>query len=906
MDRRVKLQGHGPGGLVGTQREPLEPPDDPRLNVPGSVIDGRYFRDNFPDPATPPATDWATRVNASKPFAGFQDIPGGADITVVARGGAFTSGFPAAIDGFGLTLGRGGGAGGIYVNGFARFLRVTNNILEGNGGEFGGALVLGLPESVNSIANNENDEVTVRFNRVLGNGGLNLAGGIGIYNGADGYAIADNDICANYSVEYGGGVSHLGRSPGGSIRDNRVIFNDAFDEGGGINIGGELRASGLSRGSGRVTAERNEIQAEHLQRRRRRHPRPERERQPHRHHQQHGGRQRRHRHRRRDRARRRLERPRSINNTIAENATTATAQDTDFEPHGAGLVSEPHSDPFQATLPPGAPTFSDADWSTTSSGTTARTRSTRRCRTGASTRASSTSRSSTHWRRATSSSRASRCSRSPTAPRTRATTSGGDPNFVTAVPAEFTIEPNRLNPARGHGDDQPARPAAAQPCRRRPALRLPHPGRLVGGEHGAAMLATSGRDTPGSPRPLRRGFIPPLVDFELQLRPQPLSGAGTRAPTSAIRASAQPAGSGSHERDDPSPPARQRQHRRRRPRLRRRAAGAPVRVGAGAAFGGDGGAKAPGRERRLHPPARARGRPAHVRLPRDPVQRHDNQAVSLAKGKTTVPSPILAFDQNDGVRLDLTNVGFITRPDLDDAHTIHWHGFRNAIAIFDGTPEMSIAVPPNRTFPYYYQPRDPGTYMYHCHFEDVEHVQMGMTGVVYVRPTMGPKFAYNDASTAFDREFTLLLNEVDPRPHDGLLAVQEFQWVDYRPRFWVINMRAWPDTIKAPDDPSLAVYPTSDPVGELPEDLLADPMQPERQGAPADRRPGLRPARDDAHRHPHEGDRRGRHAAPQARYRRQPHRRPQLRGRTRSTSAPARAATCSSRRRRSSAAQRRS
>ena len=74
------------------------------------------------------------------------------------------------------------------------------------------------------------------------------------------------------------------------------------------------------------------------------------------------------------------------------------------------------------------------------------------------------------------------------------------------------------------------------------------------------------------------------------------------------------------------------------------------------------------------------------------------------------------------------------RPDLFDAHTIHWHGFRNAIPWFDGVPEMSISVPIGRDFAYYYQPRDPGTYMYHCHFEDVEHVQMGMTGVLYVRP----------------------------------------------------------------------------------------------------------------------------------------------------------------------------
>jgi hypothetical protein len=51
--------------------------------------------------------------------------------------------------------------------------------------------------------------------------------------------------------------------------------------------------------------------------------------------------------------------------------------------------------------------------------------------------------------------------------------------------------------------------------------------------------------------------------------------------------------------------------------------------------------------------------------------------------------------------------------------------------------------------------------MYHCHVEDVEHVQMGMTGLVFVRPAQdgntdlypSGKFAYNDGdgSTGFDR-----------------------------------------------------------------------------------------------------------------------------------------------------------
>ena len=84
--------------------------------------------------------------------------------------------------------------------------------------------------------------------------------------------------------------------------------------------------------------------------------------------------------------------------------------------------------------------------------------------------------------------------------------------------------------------------------------------------------------------------------------------------------------------------------------------------------------------------------------------------------------------------ITLANLGLQLRPDLIDSHTLHWHGFRNAIPFYDGVPETSISVPIGRQFTYVYRPDDPGTYMYHCHFEDVEHVTMGMTGIVFVRP----------------------------------------------------------------------------------------------------------------------------------------------------------------------------
>ena len=182
------------------------------------------------------------------------------------------------------------------------------------------------------------------------------------------------------------------------------------------------------------------------------------------------------------------------------------------------------------------------------------------------------------------------------------------------------------------------------------------------------------------------------------------------------------------------------------------------------------------------------------------------EALDVFKGNVQAPAPIIWVGEDDDVTIRLTNIGLVVRPDLDDAHTIHWHGFRNQITIFDGVPEASIAVPPGRNFDYFFRPRDEGTYMYHCHFEDTEHVQMGMVGVIFVRPAqnlgVGPippgKYAYNDGdgSTAYDREFALLVQDIWTTPHDNLEAVQESIWSDYHANYWVINGRAYPDTIK--------------------------------------------------------------------------------------------------------------
>ncbi|OLB80437.1 MAG: hypothetical protein AUI14_06785 [Actinobacteria bacterium 13_2_20CM_2_71_6] len=265
----VRLQGVGPGGQY---------PDG--TYVPGSVLDGRAFGiDNQS------GTDWVNLVN-SIPHAGPVAVPDGAVVTVLARAGQFNIFNAPIVDGFRITGGNqsdfpnnvneiggvtGGvttpagaaGAlltqgGGVYLHAEARNSRITNNLIVGNSGAYGGAIRVGTP-----YTNSQNQNVTISNNQIRDNGGTNLAGGIGLFTGSNGYTVERNSICGNFSAEYGGGVSQFGLSPNGRIANNRIWLNQSYDEGGGIMLAGELSLdlTGPSAGTGAVTVDANIVEA---------------------------------------------------------------------------------------------------------------------------------------------------------------------------------------------------------------------------------------------------------------------------------------------------------------------------------------------------------------------------------------------------------------------------------------------------------------------------------------------------------------------------------------------------------------------------------------------------------------------------------------------------------------------
>jgi FtsP/CotA-like multicopper oxidase with cupredoxin domain len=248
------------------------------------------------------------------------------------------------------------------------------------------------------------------------------------------------------------------------------------------------------------------------------------------------------------------------------------------------------------------------------------------------------------------------------------------------------------------------------------------------------------------------------------------------------------------------------------------------------------------------------------------VVKFRNQSTVTAtreKHNAEFPAPTVAMREGKHHYLTLSTLGMAMRPDLFDPHTVHFHGYPHASAIFDGEPMSSFAVNQGADFTYFYQLNDPGTYMYHCHNEATEHMEMGMLGNLLVRPRQDEflqskgltvsynghaynKFVYNDCdnlppnasdplpgggltgpacgSTGFDRDYPIKFADIDPDFHDADSFAQKLCFSCFTAKYFTFNGRGYPDTVNPnplmnnasaylppaslpPADPTLVNYP---------------------------------------------------------------------------------------------------
>lgn len=191
-------------------------------------------------------------------------------------------------------------------------------------------------------------------------------------------------------------------------------------------------------------------------------------------------------------------------------------------------------------------------------------------------------------------------------------------------------------------------------------------------------------------------------------------------------------------------------------------------------------------------------------IPTNPATEIPGDVMSQGMLGASFPAPTIMLNEGDDFYLTLTNVGMAIRPDLFDPHTVHYHGFPQAASIFDGVPDSSISINMGSSLTYYYKINDPGTYMYHCHVEAAEHMQMGMLGNLYVRPAQDgtllngyTTFAYNDGdgSTGYDVDFPIQLSSFDSAFHIASESVQPLPFALMLDDYAMLNGRGYPDTV---------------------------------------------------------------------------------------------------------------
>ncbi len=176
-------------------------------------------------------------------------------------------------------------------------------------------------------------------------------------------------------------------------------------------------------------------------------------------------------------------------------------------------------------------------------------------------------------------------------------------------------------------------------------------------------------------------------------------------------------------------------------------------------------------------------------------------------GVAQYPGPTLKVDQAPlGSGLETTVFVRLHNTDVPYPVSLEFPGQENVTCVGASDHCANGIEMGTDTLVYFFEASKPGTFMYQSGISPQIQIDMGLFGALIVYPktvvdtdetgdTLG--LAYNDHSTAYDREYMILHSEMDPKLHymaeEGLLA----QWdnADYHPTLWFYNGRNMPDTL---------------------------------------------------------------------------------------------------------------
>jgi FtsP/CotA-like multicopper oxidase with cupredoxin domain len=173
------------------------------------------------------------------------------------------------------------------------------------------------------------------------------------------------------------------------------------------------------------------------------------------------------------------------------------------------------------------------------------------------------------------------------------------------------------------------------------------------------------------------------------------------------------------------------------------------------------------------------------------------------------PRPVLCVDEGDTVTIVLHNT-------LPEDVSIIFPGQEDVLAngapsqpVFSGAELVSlapVAAANVGSVTYSFVANNPGTYVYESGTEPAKQINMGLYGALVVRPAMNvydgqgnlvEAYAYNDPDSRYrpEAEYLLLISEIDPMLHVAVEQGYLYNMNNYKPRYWMYNGRAFPDTV---------------------------------------------------------------------------------------------------------------
>jgi FtsP/CotA-like multicopper oxidase with cupredoxin domain len=154
------------------------------------------------------------------------------------------------------------------------------------------------------------------------------------------------------------------------------------------------------------------------------------------------------------------------------------------------------------------------------------------------------------------------------------------------------------------------------------------------------------------------------------------------------------------------------------------------------------------------------------------------------------PGPTLIVNEGDTVTVTLTN-------DLPVATSIVFPGQSGVTATGGLEGLLTREAVAGNPVTYTFKATKPGTYLYQSGTRPALQVEMGLFGALIVRPAASPDTqAYGHPDSAYDREYLLLLSEMDPGIHAQVAAGEmNPKTSNYFAVNWFINGRNAPDTM---------------------------------------------------------------------------------------------------------------